>query len=97
MWLSSLGNGMQITYKADSNQISFLQLLSASAQQNITYHCKNSVAYYDLAKRTYRKGLKLLAWNDVEITPRGNQRFRYEAVEDECRVRKLPIYINALF
>lgn len=30
-----------------------------------------------------------MSWNDVELTPRGNQRFRYEALEDECRVRKI--------
>lgn len=85
-WLSEMTDGMKMTYKADSNQIGFLQLLSAHAQQNITYHCKKSVAYYDAVKRTYRKGIKLLAWNDAEITPRGNQRFRYDVVDDECRV-----------
>lgn len=63
-----------------------MQLLSAQARQNITYHCKNTVAYYDDKKRTYRKGLKLLAWNDVELTPRGNHKLRFEAVEDECKV-----------
>lgn len=29
-----------------------------------------------------------MTWNDAELTPRGNQRFRYEMVEDECRFRK---------
>ncbi|TGZ53900.1 Collagen alpha-2(I) chain [Temnothorax longispinosus] len=84
-WLSEIDGSMKITYKADSNQISFLQLLSKHANQNITYHCKNSVAYFDYEKKTYRKGLKFLAWNDVELTPRGNQRLRYEMIMDECR------------
>lgn len=75
-----------MTYKGDSNQLGFLQLLSSKAEQNITYHCKNSIAYYDSTKHTYRKGLKLLSWNDAELTPRGNQRLRYEAIEDQCRV-----------
>lgn len=70
-WLSEMSNGIRITYKSDSNQIGFLQLLSASAKQNITYHCRKTVAYYDVARRTYKKGIKLLAFNDVEITPRG--------------------------
>lgn len=76
-----------MTYKADSNQIGFLQLLSKHAEQNITYHCKETVAYFDSERRTYRRGMKLLAWNDVELTPRGNQRLRYEMILDECRVR----------
>lgn len=52
----------------------------------MTYHCKNTVGYYDVERRTYRKGLKLLAWNDVEILPRGSHRLRYEAIVDECKV-----------
>lgn len=88
VWLSEISNGMKITYKADSNQIGFLQLLSATGRQNITYHCKKTVAYYDITKRTYRKGIKLLAWNDAEITPKGNHRFRYDVLDDECRHRR---------
>lgn len=88
VWLSEVEGGIKMTYKADSNQLGFLQLLSVEAQQNFTYHCLNSVAYFDSAKRTYRKGLKLLGWNDVEITPRGNQRVRYEVTDDDCRFKR---------
>lgn len=77
---------IQITYKADSNQIGFLQLLSKLAYQNITYHCKNSIGYFDSIRKTYRKGMKFLTWNDAELTPRGNQRLRYEMITDECKV-----------
>lgn len=87
IWLSEMKKGMKITYKAHSNQITFLQLLSTHTVQNITLHCKNVVAYYDQQKQTYRKGLKLMSWNDAEITPKGNMRLRYEALEDECKVR----------
>lgn len=52
----------------------------------MTYHCKNSVAYHDAAKNTFRKAVKFLAYNDAEITARGNQRFRYEVLEDGCKV-----------
>nr|CAD7260945.1 unnamed protein product [Timema shepardi] len=88
LWVGEMEGGMKISYKADSNQIGFLQLLSGAATQNLTYHCKNTVAYFDTSKRSYRKGLKLLAWNDAEITPRGNQRVRYEVAEDECRFKR---------
>lgn len=87
VWLGELQGGMKLTYKADSNQLGFLQLSSAHATQNITYHCKNSVAYYDAAKNTYRKGLKMLAWNDAELVPKGAERLRYEAIVDDCQVR----------
>lgn len=83
-----------MTYKADSNQIGFLQLLSSSANQNITYHCKDTIAYFDAEKKTYRKGVKLMGWNDAEILPRGNQRFRYDVLEDECKVRKYVFSVN---
>ena len=32
--------------------------------------------------------MKLLTWNDVELTPRGNQRLRYEMIMDECRTHE---------
>uniref|UniRef100_A0A1B6CMR8 Fibrillar collagen NC1 domain-containing protein n=2 Tax=Clastoptera arizonana TaxID=38151 RepID=A0A1B6CMR8_9HEMI len=89
IWLGDINEAHKITYKADSNQIGFLQLLSVSATQNITYHCKNSVAYFDLIHKSYRKGIKLLGWNDAEITPRGNSKFRYNVLEDECRAKRL--------
>ncbi|KAG8331550.1 Collagen alpha-2(V) chain [Homalodisca vitripennis] len=60
LWLSEIKPRFKINYKADSNQIAFLQLLSSSASQNFTYHCRNSVGYFDLQHKTYRRGLKLL-------------------------------------
>ncbi|XP_046811584.1 collagen alpha-2(I) chain-like [Lucilia cuprina] len=86
-WLSELPSGMKIHYKTDSYQMGFLQLMSAKASQQITFHCKNTVAYKDEKKDTLRNGLKLLSWNDAELTPDGPQRLRYEADEDGCRKR----------
>lgn len=88
IWLSDISSGVKITYKADSNQIGFLQLLSKQADQNVTYHCKNSVAYFDAERKSYRRGLKLLAWNDAELLGRGNQRLKYEVSLDECKSRE---------
>jgi len=87
LWLGEVRNGMKITYKADSIQLSHLQMLSTHATQNITYHCKNTVAYHDKAKNNYRRSLKLLAWNDAELTAKGSPRLRYEALEDGCQFR----------
>lgn len=45
------------------------------------------MAYFDEQKNTHRRSLKLLAWNDAELTARGSQRLKYEVLEDGCRVR----------
>lgn len=42
----------------------------------------------------FRRSLKLLTWNDNELTPKGPQRLRYEASEDGCQVRH---YYDFLF
>lgn len=87
IWLSDVHNGMKITYKAESNQISHLQMLSTHASQNITYHCKNSIGYFDADKNNYRKALKLLAWNDAELMAKHSQQLRYEVTTDGCQVK----------
>lgn len=86
IWLGEVENGMKMTYKADSNQLSFLQILSTHATQTITYHCKNSVAYFDAAKSNHKLAIKLLAWNDAELTAKGSQRLRYNVTDDGCQV-----------
>jgi len=30
--------------------------------------------------------LKLVGFNDADITPRGNPKMKYSAIEDECKV-----------
>lgn len=93
IWLSEVHNGMKITYKAESNQLTHLQMLSTHASQNITYHCKKSVGYFDEEKNNYRRSVKLLAWNDAELTAKNSQQLRYEVTEDGCKVNK---YISFL-
>lgn len=77
---------MKFGYKADRVQLNFLQLLSKNAVQNITYFCKNSVAVYDSTKQTYKRGLKLMAYNDIELTAEGNKMFSYHTIRDGCQV-----------
>lgn len=87
IWLSEVHNGMKMTYKADSNQLNHLQLLSTHATQNITYHCRNSVGYFDTERNNLRRSLKLLAWNDAELTAKNSMHLRYEMIEDGCKAR----------
>lgn len=71
--------------------------MSTAAVQNVTFHCRNTVGYYDPVTGNYRRGLKLLAFNDAEILPKANNRLRYKALLDECQVSKLiKILINKL-
>ena len=85
-WFSDIPNngGFAFTYKADSNQIAFLQMLSSKASQNVTYHCSNSVAHYHNRRQHHRKSIALQSWNDLEIRNRG--KFRYNVIKDDCQV-----------
>ena len=86
VWFSDIPNngGFAFTYKADSNQLSFLQMLSSSASQNVTYHCFNSVAYEHPRGGHLRKAIALQSWNDLEIRRGG--KFRYAVISDDCKV-----------
>jgi hypothetical protein len=82
-----MDNGFPFTYKADMVQMKFLQLLSVSAVQNITYHCRNSVAYYDDAARNYKQAAKFMTSNDLELVARRPVKFRYDVLMDDCKYR----------
>lgn len=66
--------------------MTFLRLLSTEGSQNITYHCKNSIAYLDEAAGNLKKALLIQGSNDVEIRAEGNSRFTYTALKDGCTV-----------
>ena len=74
-------------YMSVDAEIRFLQLLSSKASQKITYHCKNSIAVFDAAGKTYRNAIKLMTISDTELNARGNSKFRYRLVKDGCKVR----------
>lgn len=84
---------LQFGYKVDKVQLAFLQLLSSQAAQNITYLCRNSVAYLDGARNSYNRALKLMANNDLEITAEGYPTFVYKAIRDGCQVTLLNVQI----
>lgn len=67
-------------------QLAFLRLLSSRASQNITYHCKNSIAYMDHASGNVKKALRLMGSNEGEFKAEGNSKFTYTVLEDGCTV-----------
>lgn len=67
-------------------QLTFLRLMSTEASQNITYHCKNSVAYMDQQTGNLKKALLLQGSNEIEIRAEGNSRFTYSVTYDGCTV-----------
>ena len=76
----------QFLYKSDGIQLRFLQLLSDRAHQNVTYHCKNSAAYYDVETASLDKAVKFQASNDIELVADRPKRQRYSVSLDECQV-----------
>lgn len=92
VWFSeSMTGGFQFQYGNEGSdpedvsiQMTFMRLMSNQASQNVTYHCKNSVAYMDAATGNLKKALLLQGSNDVEIRAEGNSRFTYTVSEDGC-------------
>lgn len=65
-------------------QMTFLRLLSASANQNITYNCYQSVAWQDAATGSYDKAMRFLGSNDEEMSYDNSPYIR--ALVDGCAV-----------
>uniref|UniRef100_A0A8C8GRQ4 Collagen, type XI, alpha 1a n=1 Tax=Oncorhynchus tshawytscha TaxID=74940 RepID=A0A8C8GRQ4_ONCTS len=67
-------------------QMTFLKLLTASARQNFTYNCHQSVVWHDETTDSYDKALRFLGSNDEEISYDNNPYIR--ALADGCATRK---------
>ena len=87
---------LQFSYKVDKVQLTFLQLLSKEAYQNITYHCKNSTVYFDKASNSFNKAAKFQTYNDLELSP-NRRKFRYHVALDECQVTMAIYLLICLF
>jgi len=72
-----------------ATQLAFMRLLANQAVQNITYHCKNSIAYMDAENGNLKKAVLLQGSNDVELRAEGNSRFTFSVLEDGCSVSSL--------
>lgn len=70
----------------DKIQLTFLQLISSSAIQNITYHCRNTAAYFDKRNSKYENAATFKTYNEIELVPLRPSRFRYSVTLDECQV-----------
>uniref|UniRef100_A0A674KBP8 Collagen type V alpha 1 chain n=1 Tax=Terrapene triunguis TaxID=2587831 RepID=A0A674KBP8_9SAUR len=91
-WFSEFKRGKLLSYvDSDGNpigvvQMTFLRLLSASANQNITYNCYQSVAWQDATTGSYDKAIRFLGSNDEEMSYDNNPYIR--AVLDGCATKK---------
>lgn len=65
-------------------QMTFLRLLTASARQNFTYSCHQSVAWHDATSDSYEKALRFLGANDEEMSYDNNPYIK--ALSDGCAV-----------
>ena len=66
-------------------QMTFLRLLTASARQNFTYSCHQSVAWHDQAADGYSRALRFLGANDEEMSYENNPYIK--TLTDSCAVR----------
>lgn len=66
--------------------MTFLQLMSEEATQEITYNCRNSVAFYNTKNSTFGQALKFLASDENVLTADPDSRLNYKVLEDNCQV-----------
>uniref|UniRef100_A0A8C8DMP4 Fibrillar collagen NC1 domain-containing protein n=1 Tax=Oryzias sinensis TaxID=183150 RepID=A0A8C8DMP4_9TELE len=90
-WFSEFKHGKTLNYvDADGNsinmvQMTFLRLLTASARQNFTYHCHQSVAWHDASSDSHERALRFLGANDEEMSFDNNPYIT--AIADGCETR----------
>lgn len=92
VWVGeTINGGTQFEYNVEgvstkemATQLAFMRLLANHASQNITYHCKNSIAYMDEETGNLKKSVILQGSNDVELVAEGNSRFTYTVLVDGC-------------
>lgn len=84
-WLLIFFN-FQIPYQSKVVQIKFLQSLHDKAEQEITFHCKNSVAYRDAQSKSKDRAILLTTFNGDWLGANNKKKFRYKVTEDGCQV-----------
>ena len=72
--------------------------MSSSAYQNLTYFCRNSVAYFDPESNSLSKAVKLMTHDELELVAvNSNHNMQYSVVIDECKVCHLTVYTHFSF
>uniref|UniRef100_A0A673GYW0 Fibrillar collagen NC1 domain-containing protein n=1 Tax=Sinocyclocheilus rhinocerous TaxID=307959 RepID=A0A673GYW0_9TELE len=91
-WFSEFKRGKLLSYvDVEGNpigvvQMTFLRLLSATARQNLTYNCYQSVAWHNQDLDSYDKAIRFLGSNDEEMSYDNNPYIR--AAVDGCALKK---------
>lgn len=77
-----------IEYATDIPQMKMLQLLSRSARQNFTYHCKNSHAHKKQGDKVIHHPVKIMMDNENEHkVSTTTRKVRMFTLEDGCNVK----------
>ncbi|CAF0854342.1 unnamed protein product, partial [Didymodactylos carnosus] len=77
----------EFEYDIETIQLRFLRMLSDKAYQNITYHCRKTIAAYDNSKQDYSRAIRLRTKNSVlyEAKPINDATLQYEILKDDCK------------
>ena len=76
----------QMKYSFEPSQLVFLRLLSNRARQNITYHCRNSAAWFNKENNGNTHSIKIMGDNGIEFHASSSNKFRPTIIRDECHV-----------
>ena len=74
---------VQISYP-DDVQLEFVRLLHQKARQNVTYHCQNSVAWYNAKAKNHNMAIQFLGHNEFEF--KSKKFIPRDVPKDECKV-----------
>lgn len=67
-------------------------MLSSRVYQNITYHCRKSIAFYDAVGKSYKKAIIFSSADDHEIVGATRPKYQYKVSTDGCKVQISSIY-----
>lgn len=85
-YLSELSGSKEFEYEADGGQLNFLRFISSQAKQQLTYKCKNSVAFED---RFGKKNKSVILYTAGDREYKGSEtRLKYKVILDECKYGK---------